>query len=145
MNAHLTCGYVIYLRSTPEQVWHALTDAEATAAWWGRANVSDWKIGSTWEHRKHSPTGELDGTGEVRESEKPRRLAFTFPSGDPSEVAFDIEPYQDIVRLTITHTELATEHLRAIVASVWAAVLSNLKTYLETGAPLPQSPVEMLG
>ena len=143
MSADLTCGYVIYLHSTPDQVWHALTDADATEAWWGRRNVSDWAVGSTWEHRK--PSGELDGTGEVLEADHPTRLALTFPSGDPSKVSFDIEPYQDIVRLTLTHSELATEQLRAIVASVWAAVLSNLKTHLETGKPLPQSPVDMLG
>lgn len=143
MKADLTCGYVTYLHSTPEHVWHALTDAEATTAWWGRTNVSDWKVGSVWEHRK--PTGELDGTGEVLVSDRPTRLALTFPSGDPSKVTFDIEPHHDVVRLTLTHSELATEELRAIVAAVWAAVLSNLKTYLETGAPLPQSPVGMLG
>jgi uncharacterized protein YndB with AHSA1/START domain len=143
MNADLTCGYVIYLHSTPEQVWHALTDPDATTDWWGRRNVSDWEVGSSWEHRK--PSGELDGTGVVLVSERPERLAFTFPSGVPSKVSFQIEPYQDIVRLTLTHSELAGEQLRAVVASVWAAVLSNLKTYLETGTPLPQSPVTMLG
>ncbi|MGD7705314.1 SRPBCC family protein [Microlunatus sp. Y2014] len=141
----LSCTYVTYLHSTPESVWHALTDAEATATWWGHANVSDWQVGSRWEHRKQSPTGELDGTGEVLESDRPRRLAFTFPSGAPSRVAFDIEPHHDLVRLTLTHSELADETLRSVVASVWAAVLSNLKTYLETGRPLPQSPVGMLG
>ena len=90
-------------------------------------------------------SGELDGTGEVLVSDRPERLAFTFPSGDPSKVSFEIEPYHDIVRLTLTHSELASEQLRAVVASVWAAVISNLKTYLETGKPLPQSPVAMLG
>lgn len=143
MNATLTCGYVTYLHSTPERVWHALTDADATKAWWGRENVSDWQVGSTWEHRK--PSGELDGSGTVLESEAPKRLALTFPSGVESKVSFEIEPYQDLVRLTLTHSELNSEQLRAIVADVWAAVLSNLKTYLETGRALPQSPVGMLG
>jgi uncharacterized protein YndB with AHSA1/START domain len=143
MNANLTCGYVTYLHSTPERVWHALTDAAATEAWWGRSNVSDWAVGSTWEHRK--PSGELDGTGTVLESDPAKRLALTFPSGVPSKVSFDIEPYQDLVRLTLTHSEIASEPLRAIVADVWAAVLSNLKTYLETGRTLPQQPVGMLG
>ena len=143
MNADITCGYVTYLQSTPEDVWHALTDADATEAWWGRRNVSDWAVGSTWEHRK--PSGELDGTGEVLVSDRPARLALTFPSGIPSKVTFDIEPHEDIVRLTLTHSELASEELRAVVAAVWAAVLSNLKTHLETGAPLSHSPVGMLG
>ncbi|MDL5154460.1 DUF899 family protein [Actinomycetospora termitidis] len=139
----LSCSQTIYVHSTPEEIWLALTDAEATAAWWGRSNVSDWEVGSRWEHRK--PSGELDGTGEVLVSDRPRRLVLTFPSGPPSRVAFEVDPYEEIARLTVTHSDLASEPLRAIVAGVWAAVLSNLKTYLETGTTLPRSPVEMLG
>src|ERR1044072_9368985 len=43
-----TYSYVIYIESTPEKVWHALTDADLTAAYWGHSNVSDWQPGSAW-------------------------------------------------------------------------------------------------
>ena len=43
-----TFVYVTFIESTPEIVWHALTDPELTAEYWGHTNVSDWKIGSPW-------------------------------------------------------------------------------------------------
>src|SRR5581483_5851077 len=46
-----TYVYVIYIESTPAKVWRALTDADLTASYWGHANVSDWKVGSSWEHQ----------------------------------------------------------------------------------------------
>ncbi|MGH3324766.1 MAG: SRPBCC domain-containing protein, partial [Streptomyces sp.] len=59
---------------------------------------------------------------------------------EPSQVSFDIEPYEQIVRLTVTHENLKDEAERAEAAQGWAAVLSNLKSYLETGSPLSQQP-----
>ena len=63
--------------------------------------------------------------------------------GDTSRVAFDIEPGDGIVRLTVTHSDLADEAEQAGAAAGWAAVLSNLKSLLETGHPLPRAPWEM--
>ena len=57
-----------------------------------------------------------------------------------SVVSFDIEPYGDIVRLTVTHENLGDDAERDEAASGWAAVLSNLKSLIETGSPLPQEP-----
>src|ERR1700722_10488553 len=48
--------YVTYIESTTGRVWDALTDRDLTAAYWGQCNISDWKVGSTWEHRR------VDGT-----------------------------------------------------------------------------------
>ena len=42
--------YVTYILTTPQKVWAALTDAKLSAQYWGRSNVSDWKVGSTWAH-----------------------------------------------------------------------------------------------
>ena len=137
MSDRPTFVYVTYIQSTPEKVWHALTDAELTAEYWGHRNVSDWQVGSTWEHVRTDGSGIADVTGEVVQSDPPRRLVTTWP---PSVVTFDIEPYDDIVRLTVTHENLADETERAEAASGWAAVLSNLKTMLETGHALPQAP-----
>ncbi|MET9042797.1 metalloregulator ArsR/SmtB family transcription factor [Streptomyces sp. NPDC004362] len=142
-----TFVYVIYIRSTAEAVWDALTDAELTAAYWGHSNVSDWKPGSRWEHVRTDGSGIADVVGEVVESDRPGRLVTTWTSpeneGRPeaySKVTFDIQPHADIVRLTVTHEDLADERERADVAGGWAAVLSNLKSLIETGSPLPQEP-----
>jgi uncharacterized protein YndB with AHSA1/START domain/DNA-binding transcriptional ArsR family regulator len=142
-----TFVYVTYIKSTPENVWHALTDPEMTADYWGHRNVSDWKVGSTWEHQRTDGTQIADVVGTVLESAPPTRLVTTWAPPDSPErvstVTFDIEPYADIVRLTVTHDDLADESERAAVAGGWAAVLSNLKSRLETGHSLPQPPWEM--
>lgn len=142
-----TFVYVTYIASTPEKVWDALTDADLTAAYWGHSNVSDWKPGSRWAHVRTDGSGVADVVGTVAESERPTRLVTTWAApedeGDAakhSRVTFDIRPHGDIVRLTVTHEDLADEGERADVASGWSAVLSNLKSLLETGSPLPQEP-----
>jgi hypothetical protein len=60
-------------------------------------------------------------------------------------VSFDVEPYGGIVRLTVTHEDLAGEADRQAAAAGWPAVLSNLKSLIETGHPLPEAPWEMSG
>ncbi|QCH22582.1 hypothetical protein DSM43276_00824 [Mycobacteroides salmoniphilum] len=57
-----------------------------------------------------------------------------------STVTFLIQPYRDIVRLTVAHADLADPAEYAQASDGWAAVLSNLKSFLETGAPLPTEP-----
>jgi uncharacterized protein YndB with AHSA1/START domain/DNA-binding transcriptional ArsR family regulator len=143
--------YVLYIQSTPEQVWQALTDAELTARYWGHSNVSDWQAGSGWEHQRTDGSGLADVVGTVIESSPPTRLVTTWaapgedPPGGPSRVTFDIEPYGDIVRLTVCHDSLSGDAERDDAAAGWAAVLSNLKSLLETGHVLPQRPWEMPG
>jgi len=70
--------YVTYIRATPEQVWKALLDAEFTRQYWGRENVSDWKPGSRWEHRRFDAARTVDLVGEVVESTALRRLVLTW-------------------------------------------------------------------
>ena len=141
--------YVIYIQSTPERVWQALTDAELTARYWGHSNVSDWQAGSGWQHQRADGSGVADVVGTVTESSPPTRLLTTWAApgqelaGGLSRVTFDIEPYGDIVRLTVSHDNLADDAEREAAAAGWAAVLSNLKSLLETGHALPQQPWEM--
>jgi len=71
-----TYVYVTYILSTPQKVWEALTDAQISASYWERENVSDWKVGSRWEHRL--PGKSPDVVGEVLESDPPRRLVTTW-------------------------------------------------------------------
>jgi uncharacterized protein YndB with AHSA1/START domain/DNA-binding transcriptional ArsR family regulator len=140
--------YVTYIRADADQVWRALTDADLTARYWGHANVSDWRPGSPWEHRRTDGSGALDVVGTVLESDPPTRLVITFedsPDADrpPSTVTFLVEPHQDIVRLTVTHEDLPNREMLDGISSGWPAVLANLKSLLETGDVLPQAPWEM--
>jgi uncharacterized protein YndB with AHSA1/START domain/DNA-binding transcriptional ArsR family regulator len=142
--------YVTYIESTPEKVWRALTDPDLTAEYWGHSNVSDWQVGSGWEHQRTDGTGTADVVGTVLESVAPTRLVCTWvdpgeeqKADGPSTVSFDIEPYGGIVRLTVTHENLPDEANRDLAASGWAAVMSNLKSLIETGHTLPQAPWEM--
>lgn len=141
--------YVTYIEASPERVWEALTDADLTAEYWGHSNVSDWRVGSQWEHRRVDGSGVADVVGKVLESEPPRRLAMTFDSpgesspGGPSKVTFYIEAHHEIVRLTVTHENLAGNDAWEAVSAGWPAVCANLKSLLETGHVLSRAPWEM--
>jgi uncharacterized protein YndB with AHSA1/START domain/DNA-binding transcriptional ArsR family regulator len=145
-----TYVYVTYIRASPEQVWHALTDADLTARFWGHANVSDWQPGSPWEHRRVDGSGAVDVVGKVLVAEPPTRLVITFedspdtePPREPSAVTFLVEPHEDIVRLTVTHEKLPNLDMFHGISQGWPAVLANLKSLLETGDVLPQAPWSM--
>ena len=144
-----TFVYVTYIQATPQDVWHALTDADLTAQYWGHSNVSDWQAGSRWEHLRADGSGIADVVGTVLETVPPTRLVMTFdapgeePAGGPSKVTFVVEPYGEIVRVTVTHENLPSEADYQAVSAGWPAVLANLKSLLETGHVLPQAPWEM--
>jgi uncharacterized protein YndB with AHSA1/START domain/DNA-binding transcriptional ArsR family regulator len=141
--------YVTYIHGTPEQVWHALTDADLTAEYWGHSNVSDWEVGSSWEHQRTDGSGIADVVGTVLEALPPSRLVMTFggpgaePANGPSKVTFTIEPHDEIVRLTMIHENLADQAEYDAASAGWPAVLANLKSLIETGRALPQAPWEM--
>ena len=145
-----TYVYVTYVRANAEQVWHALTDADLTARYWGHANVSDWQPGSRWEHRRTDGSDRVDVAGRVLETDPPRRMVITFggpdgdePPGGDSVVTFLVEEHGGIVRLTVTHENLADETALGEISHGWPAILANLKSLLETGEVLPQAPWEM--
>ncbi len=136
--------YVIYIDSGPETVWNALLDGRFTRQYWGHENVSDWKPGSPWEHRDAND-GTLRLVGNVVGFDPPRRLVMTwaFPAGQtdaaaPSQVSLEVEPLDGMVRLRVIHEGLVrgSEMHRGIEAG-WPRVLASLKSYLETGRPLP--------
>jgi uncharacterized protein YndB with AHSA1/START domain len=143
-----TFVYVTYIESSAERVWEALTQPEITAAYWGRRQISDWKVGFPWEHQRTDGSGIADIAGRVLESTPPHRLVMTWgPPGETSAdristVTFEIEPYHEIVRLTVIHEELDDEML-AGVSWGWPAILANLKSLLETGRVLSRSPWEV--
>lgn len=135
--------YVSYICSTPEKVWNALIDPDVTRKYWGNHhNASDWKVGSRWEHRDFDDPKLVDIVGKVLESDPPRRLVVTWaPPKDEgneiktSRVTYEMEPFMDMVRLTVTHDELEPDsEMFHGVSFGWPAVISALKTLLETGS-----------
>jgi uncharacterized protein YndB with AHSA1/START domain len=138
---------VIYIRATPERTWAALTDPDQIAQYWfGLRGESDWRPGSPFTWR-------LDGKdmfgGVVEAADPPRRLVLrSGPPGGPlgQTITWVIEPVETtggepLIRLTLTNAGLAEDDpARAGTAATWAAIVSNLKTLLETGRPLPAFP-----
>ncbi len=134
--------YTIYIQSTPEKVWQAITNPEFARQYWTHGNYSDWKKGSKWEHV--SPDKRVLVTGKVLESMPPKRLVMTWAAPedlkDDSQVTFEIEAIESgekIVKLQVTHGGFkAGSQMAGKVAMGWPRVLSNLKSFLETGKPL---------
>ena len=135
--------YVIYIASTPEKVFDALTDSDATAQFWfGNAVTSDWQVGSAVAFHRE---GKLVLKGRVLEYDPPRRLSYTFfPQHDhfagetvPSRVVLDIERQQDQVKLTVTHDDFYEgSKVFESISNGWPLVLSSLKSYLEASRVL---------
>src|SRR4051794_8137481 len=155
--------YVNYIRTTPERVWQALTEPAFTERYWGMVFHSDWKTGSRYVLNQFGLTI-VDDDQLVLEAEPYRRLSYAWHAitaewaealdltddarerlqAEPrSKVTFDIEPLDDEqVKLTVVHDGLAPDGLlRELISNGWPRVLSNLKTLLETGEPLPHSSV----
>ena len=136
--------YVTYIASTPEKVFEAITRPELARRYWGHENVSDWKPGSKWEHVRANDARAVELVGQVVETSPPTRLVITWANAsqaaDPdaySRVTFDIEPYNDMVRLTVRHDELqAGNGMANGIQKGWPVVLSSLKSFLETGRGL---------
>jgi uncharacterized protein YndB with AHSA1/START domain len=143
--AKSTFVYVIYIASKPETVWKALLDGEFTRQYWGHENVSDWKPGSPWEHRRDDAAHTVVLLGEVLEAQPPRRLVISWAEPQDrtrkdrhSRVTFDIAPVADMVCLTVTHDQLESDaDMYRKISSGWPRVLSSLKSLLETGRALP--------
>ncbi len=139
--------YVTYIATTPERLWRALLEPEFTKRYWRHVNVSDWKVGSRWEHRRDGAHGQLDLVGRVVKVQRPRRLVVTW--ADPkdegrksahSRVTYAIDPYRKgVVRLTVTHDGLKPgSAMDRGIRFGWPVVLSSLKTLLERGKALPK-------
>lgn len=135
-----TFVYVTYIRTTREQLWTALLEPEFTARYWnGRIVESDWQVGGQVTVR-HDYDDAVDSVGAVLAFEPPRRLSYEFGGG---VVTFELVAQGDVVGLTVTHDGLSEQAYRS-VSGGWSFILSNLKTLLESGAPLPM-PETVLG
>ena len=140
-DAATTFVYVTYIRTTPEVLWDALTSPAFTRQYWfGMHQESDWTLGSPW--RLVFADGRTADTGEIVESDRPRRLVIKWRNEFRPEVkaegyslcAMDLEPVGDAVKLTIAHRiERSPSKFIEAVSGGWPRILSNLKSLLETG------------
>src|SRR3981189_942676 len=137
--------YTIYIASTPEKVWQALTTAEFSRKYFsGFAVEADLKVGGAFVAR--APDGSLHISGEVIECVPPRKLTITFNVNwpalieklGPTLVTYEIEPAGDAVRLTMTesHDRPLSDDILSGGRQGWPAILSSLKSFLETGNAL---------
>ena len=132
--------YEIYIKTTPERLWEAITDREMRSKYsFGVGVDSDWTPGSAYE-AAHVEAGVAISEGENVEVDPPRRLVQTMTAlwsdevkaEGQSRVTWEIEPVGDSCRLTVTHDEL-DETANAELYGGWPMILSGLKTLLETG------------
>ena len=133
--------YVTYIVSTPEKIFEAIIKPEIARQYWGHENVSDWKPGSKWQHIRDNADHTINIAGDVVECSPPKRLVITWSGASKyddksqhSRVTFDLEPYDDMVRLTVTHDELEEGgDMARMINNGWPRVLSSMKSFLETG------------
>jgi uncharacterized protein YndB with AHSA1/START domain len=161
--------YTVYIQATPEQVWQGLTDPSMTKHYWRHHRAghktfgSDWRAGSAW-NLQHPEVGLVVSDAEqlVLESDPYRRLTYTWHTFTPawaaevgmdeataeiwrteprSTVAYDIEDTgHGVTRLIVTHDGfLPDSAVLPAISQGWPAVLSSLKTLLETGTSLRTS------
>lgn len=156
--------YVSYIDTTPEKLWRALTEPEFTYQYWGIGLSSDWQVGSPvllqW-----GPSLPFKEVGQVVLAAEPYRLLSyrwhnvqpehaemfgwtqerlaELQQEKPSKVTFEIEPVGAAVKLTVTHDDFPPDsEMFKGARDGWPALLSALKTLLETGASLrlPKAP-----
>jgi uncharacterized protein YndB with AHSA1/START domain/DNA-binding transcriptional ArsR family regulator len=132
--------FEIYIRTTPERLWAAITDPEIRAKYnFGATIRSDWTPGSRFELAAPNAGGLL-GEGENVEVDPPRRLVQTMVAlwsdevrdEGTTRVTWEIEPVGDSCRLLVTHDQLR-EGANGQLYGGWPMILSGLKTWLETG------------
>lgn len=147
--------YVTYIGTTPKRLWRALTEPVFIRRYFdGGGPLSDWKVGSPVLWRMSAESDYQDWDQHVLESEPHRRLSYTWHTYQPemaamfgwsdeqlaqlrkeprSKVTFEIEPLESMVKLTVVHDDFEpdSEMLKG-VSEGWPAILSYLKTLLET-------------
>jgi uncharacterized protein YndB with AHSA1/START domain len=140
--ARSTFVYVTYIRTTPQKLWWALTDAEFMKQYWfGMHCQSEWRDGSAW--KMVAGDGQITDSGSIVEADPPRRLVIRWLHQAKPELTaegeslctMELEQSGTAVRLTITHSiERDPSKLITAVSGGWPKIISNLKSLLETGS-----------
>jgi uncharacterized protein YndB with AHSA1/START domain len=134
-----TAVFEIYIKTTPERLWEAITDPEKRAKYsFGVSTTSDWTAGSPY---KSEVPGVIDiGEGENLEVDPPNRLVQSFTAlwsdevkaVGPSRITWEIRKVADSCQLTVIHDQLPVDVSGELYGG-WPMILSGLKTLLETG------------
>jgi uncharacterized protein YndB with AHSA1/START domain len=138
---------VIYIQATPEAVWEGLTSAEFTRRYFHGTDIeSDWQVGS--EVVYYNADRSIAVKGEVLEVDYPRSLGFTWHvhynpearAEGATRVRFTLEPVEGATKLSLVHDRFVEDSvLFESISGGWIAILSNLKTLLETGEAMAVS------
>jgi uncharacterized protein YndB with AHSA1/START domain len=133
--------YVTFIKTTPEDVWAALTTADFMKKYWfGVHFETDWKVGAPW--KMVYPDGRITDRGEIVEFDRPKRIVLKWKHELRPELSaegfaqcvIELEKMNDVVKLSIRHTiDRADSKLIEAVSGGWPRILSNLKSLLETG------------
>ena len=133
--------YVTFIRTTPERLWSALTSADQMQEYWfGMQIRTEWKVGAPWQ--LIFPDGRIADSGEIVEFNPPKRLVLKWRNEFQPELkaegfavcTMELEPVSGAVKLTITHTvDRSESKFIEAVSGGWPRILSNLKSFLETG------------
>ncbi|KQL33378.1 SRPBCC domain-containing protein [Psychrobacillus sp. FJAT-21963] len=146
---NITFEYVTYIAATPEKLWESLTNGEYTKQYWfGHKIQSEWAEGSTVVFLDQS--GNIVDKGQVLTYEPNKLLSYTFEwVQDKTDrkvspiVTFRLRQMDSIVKLSLKHEELLSSDIQEEnenfygINNGWPAILSNLKSLLETGHTLP--------
>jgi len=137
--------YVTYIETTPDALWRALTDSAFSRQYWfGTEFRTDWKIGSSFALVMDGTTTDV---GEILAFDPPRRLSYTFKhvlddelrNAGPTTVVFMLEQHGRFVKLTLMHEGFDGAGAAKLLDGIsrgWPAILSSLKSLLETGTAL---------
>jgi uncharacterized protein YndB with AHSA1/START domain len=138
--------YVSYIRTTADKLWTALTSSEFTKQYWfGMSYESTFEAGAPW--KLVSADGTVMDTGEVLESVPGKRLVVTWRHQSKPELhaegvarcTFDLLEDGAQMKLTVTHeVDVSPSKLITAVSGGWPAIISSLKSLLETGNALPR-------
>ncbi|MED4750765.1 SRPBCC family protein [Brevibacillus choshinensis] len=145
--ADTTFVYVTYIATTPEKLWEALTNSEFTKQYFfGSTIESDWQEGS---RITYSRNGQISDYGTILKCEPYRILSFTWTyvadkaiREEPSQVTFELKQMESTVKLTLRHEKLVPADIVDKddtfegLNNGWPAIMSNLKSLLETGKTL---------
>jgi len=136
----------IVIAAPIERVWQAFTDEAESARWYfGTGVVSTWEPGAPYEYRY--PDGRVAIEGTVERIDPPKLLVMTFSAqwsdevaaDAPTRVTFELSSEGKLTTVVLTHDDvLEGTATAAEIAGGWPYLLSNLKSYLETGAPMPR-------
>jgi uncharacterized protein YndB with AHSA1/START domain len=139
--------YVVYIAAAPEKVWQALTDPAMTEKYWFGFRVdASGKVGELMTAL--SPSGQEAHRDPIIESDPPRRLSYAWkplfkgmPDERPSRVTFELTPFKSQTRLTMVHDDFEEgSKILQMISGGWPAVLSSMKSFIETGRGLESPP-----